>query len=74
MPIGDGNLQMAARDTQAFCREAETYARDVVALMGDDEPSRHAGAARVIERLSVVLEGMIDGMPAADMAVALRGQ
>ena len=62
---------MAARDTQAFCQEAETYARNVVALMGDDERSRQAGAVRVIERLSVVLEGMIDGMPPADMALAL---
>ena len=62
---------MSARDTQSFCQEAEAYAQAVVALMGDDEGERQAAAARVVARLSSVLEGMLDGMPAADMALAL---
>jgi hypothetical protein len=39
--------------------------------MATDEGTRQAAAARVIDRLSTVLEGMIDEMPPADMAVAL---
>lgn len=56
---------------QDFYREAEEYARSVVALMATDESGRQAAAARVVERLSTVLEGMEDGMPPADMALAL---
>lgn len=62
---------MTARDTHAFCLEAEEYTQAVVALMGEDEASRQVAATRVVARLSTVLEGMLDGMPAADMAVAL---
>ena len=65
---------MAVRDTQAFCREAEEYAKAVVALMEPDESKRAAAAAHVLERLSIVLEGMMDEMPAADMAVALSAK
>src|SRR5688572_1836056 len=62
---------MSVRDTQSFCREAEEYTQAVVALMGEDEGERQAAAARVLARLGTVLEGMLDGMPPADMALAL---
>jgi len=62
---------MATRDTQAFCREVEEYCQSVVALMGEDESTRQAAAVRIVARLSAVLEGMLDGMPPKDMAIAL---
>jgi hypothetical protein len=62
---------MSVRDVQAFCGEAEEYARAVLAFMAADEVARQAAAARVVERLATVLEGMLDGMPPADMAIAL---
>jgi hypothetical protein len=39
--------------------------------MAADESKRDAAAARVVERLSTVLEGMEDGMSPEDMALAL---
>ena len=62
---------MSVRDVQAFCREAEDYAKAVVAHLEPDESKRPAAAVRVLDRLGTVLEGMMDEMPAADMALAL---
>lgn len=67
-------MPLVIEDTLKFSRQAEDYVLTVIALVAGGEGGIpiEAAALRVVERLALVIEAMINGTAAADVANALR--
>lgn len=67
-------MPLVIEDIPKFSREAEDYVLTVITLVAsrEDGIAIQAAALRVVERLALVINAMIEGTAPADIANALR--